>query len=225
MIFLFQILPEFTKEMFFFSAVSGMGLLFLTIGWIISVIDGGDFEFFGDDIDLDAVTDVDISELDGGLSDIEMDVGQIIDDVSIDEFDGSLPIPSFFSLKVLRIVMLCFGLGGNTGLRLGWDFTNSLVLASVSGFLSGYIVYRAFIFVYKQTIYDYRDPQIIGREGRVTLDIPSGGFGQIVVYIVGQRYIFRAAGMENQAISEGTSIVIKNKRKGTCFVESIELSA
>ncbi|MFK7947636.1 MAG: hypothetical protein AB8G11_08605 [Saprospiraceae bacterium] len=216
-------MPEFTREMLFFSAVSGFGLLLLSIGWIISVFDG-EFEFFGGEIDLDGVSDIDISELDGGLSDAQIDVSEMVDDVSVDEFDGGLPIPSFFSLKVIRIVLLCFGLGGNTGLRIGWDFINSLILAFITGFLSGYIVYRAFIFVYKQTIYDYRDPKIVGRKGRVTLAIPAEGFGQIVVYIVGQRYIFRAKSFRGKAIEQDVNIIIKNKRKGTCYVEPIETS-
>ena len=210
MIFLFQILPEFTSEMFFFSAVSGFGLLLLMIGWIISVFDG--------DIDLDSFRNVDISELGGGLSDLDSNVGQMVNDNNLNEFTGGFPFPSFFSLKVFRIVMLCFGLGGNTGLRLGWDFTNSLILAVITGFLSGYIVYRGFIFVYKQTMYDYRDPQIIGREGRVTLDIPNDGFGQILVDVVGQRHIFRATSTDGNAIKQGTNIIIKNKKRGTCYV-------
>ena len=211
MIFLFQILPEFTSEMFFFSAVSGFGLLLLMIGWIISVFDG--------DIDLDSFRNVDISELGGGLNDLDSNVGQMVNDNNLDEFTGGFPFPSFFSLKVFRIVMLCFGLGGNTGLRLGWDFTNSLILAVITGFLSGYIVYRGFIFVYKQTMYDYRDPQIIGREGRVTLDIPNDGFGQILVDVVGQRHIFRATSTDGNAIKQGTNIIIKNKKRGTCYVK------
>jgi len=211
MIFLFQILPEFTSEMFFFSAVSGFGLLLLMIGWIISVFDG--------DIDLDSFRNLDISELGGGLSDLDSNVGQMVNDNNLNEFTDGFPFPSFFSLKVFRIVMLCFGLGGNTGLRLGWDFTNSLILAVITGFLSGYIVYRGFIFVYKQTMYDYRDPQIIGREGRVTLDIPNDGFGQILVDVVGQRHIFRATSTDGNAIKQGTNIIIKNKKRGTCYVE------
>lgn len=214
MIFLFQILPEITTEMIFFSGVSAMGLLLLGIGWIISTLDG-DIDFFGSDTNT-----FNTEGFVGGVN--ENNASEIIDDVSISEFDGDLPMPSFFSIKVLRIVMLCFGIGGNTGLRLGWSFSESLLLGTILGFSSGYILYRAFIYIYKQTIYNYRDPKIIGRTGKVYLDIPTNGFGQILVTIVGKRHIFRAVSIDNTYIQQGTPIIIKNKKKGTCFVEPIE---
>jgi hypothetical protein len=206
MIFLFSLIPEFTNEMLFFSIISLAGLFFLLIGWVLSNFADGNFELFGDDS-------------------IESDFGgtlnnnDFIDDMDVGGFNGDLPIPSFFSLKILRIVMLCFGLGGNVGLRLGFNFLESLILASATGFISGYIIYKIFVYIYSQTIYNYRDPIIIGKEARVTLDIPSDGFGQIIVYIIGQSFIFRAKSANNLPINEGENITIIAKDKGTCTVE------
>lgn len=213
MILLFSIFPEYSSEMLFFSAVSALGLFFLLIGWIASVIGEGGFEFFGDDFS-------DVEGLDFETSDVTTIVNS--DDIDFSGFDGDIPMPSFFSLKVLRIVMLCFGLGGNTGLRIGLDFSNSLLMATIVGFLSGYLVYQAFKYIYKQTFHNFRDPIIVGREGRVILNIPSDGFGQIAVNIVGQRYVFRAKSLDNHPINAGINIKIRKKNKGTCFVETIE---
>ena len=118
--------------MLFFSIISLAGLFFLLIGWVLSNFADGNFELFGDDS-------------------IESDFGgtlnnnDFIDDMDVGGFNGDLPIPSFFSLKILRIVMLCFGLGGNVGLRLGFNFLESLILASATGFISGYIIYKIFV--------------------------------------------------------------------------------
>jgi membrane protein implicated in regulation of membrane protease activity len=200
--FFFLLIPEFTSEMLFFTIFSLAGLFFLLIGWLLNLV-GGDLEMFGDTLDI---------ETPPADSDF-------LGDVDIENFSDGLPIPSFFSLKILRIVMLCFGLGGNVGLRLGFSFYESLIMATATGFISGYIVYKIFIYIYSQTIYNYRDPVIIGREGKVTLSIPSDGYGQIIVYIIGQRFIFRAKSADNSPINEGKSIKIVAKEKATCSVE------
>ena len=211
MIFLFSLISEFTNEMLFFTIVSLAGLFFLLIGWVLSNIVDGDFELFGDD----AIE----ADFDGTPNNSDF-----LDDIDVGSFDGELPIPSFFSLKVLRIVMLCFGLGGNVGLRVGFNFSQSLALATATGFISGYIVYKIFAYIYSQTIYNYRDPIIIGKVAKVTLDIPSDGFGQIIVYIIGQRFVFRAKSIDNTPINESESVTIVAKEKGTCTVKIITSS-
>ncbi len=203
---LYSFLPAFSNESLFFTAVSAMGLFFLLIGWVVSTF-SGDLDLFGDSVDN--------IELDNLSTESSIST---TDEIDFSNPSGDLPMPSFFSLKVFRIIMLSFGAGGNTGLQIGFTFENSLILASITGFLSGFIVYKAFGYIYKQTVYNYRDPIIVGREGRVILGIPTDGYGQITILIVGQRYIFRAKSLSNIPISEGTSVKIIHKLKGTCTV-------
>jgi hypothetical protein len=203
----FLLIPEFTSEMLFFTGISLAGLFFLIMGYLLNFL-GGDSDLFGGD-------SIDLSDEPTAVS------HDLLNDLVMEGFSDRLPIPNFFSLKILRIVMLSFGLGGNIGLRLGFSFYGSLIMATATGFISGYIVYKIFAYIYSQTIYSYRDPIIIGKEEKVTLSIPSDGFGQIIVYIIGQRFIFRAKSANNLPINEGKKVKIVAKKKSTCSVEII----
>jgi hypothetical protein len=200
-------MPKFTPEMLFFTAISLAGLFFLLMGYILNFVDEG-FDLFEDNS----------ISLDLGTTAVNSD---FLNDLDLEDFSAGLPIPSFFSLKVLRIVMLCFGLGGNVGLKLGFSFYGSLITATITGFISGYIVYKTFTYIYSQTIYNHQDPVIIGKEARVTLSIPADGFGQIIVYIIGQRLVFRAKSADNSAINKGEKVKIITKEKATCSVQII----
>lgn len=210
---------------FFFTVCSMIGGFLLFIGFILnSLLDGSSL----DDL-FDGAENLDLS--DGGelldLSDIDeplevMATGElpsVFVDTAIGAFD--IPIPSFFSFKILRIILLVFGLGGNIALHiLKWSFWESFFFGLGAGWLSGYIVYRALVYIYNQTIFHSSDPQIIGRIGKVTLEIPSEGMGQIMIEIVQQRQIYRATSANKIKIEMNTQIQVIGKNKGVCIVRA-----
>jgi len=196
---------ELPQEAIFFSIISFIGLFFLLIGSFLAFYDG-DVNLFGSDIDID--TNLDSPNSDFDFDDLtQLDVGDLV--------------PSFFSLKVFRIILLCFGLGGNLGLYLGYSFFESCLLAILISVGAGYLVYRGYTFIYGNTIYNSDNPNMINREAKVILTVPKGGLGQIAVVVVGERFIFRAKALDNQPIPNNAKVKIIAKEKSIYIVQPI----
>ncbi len=194
---------ELPQEAIFFSIISFIGLFFLLIGSLLALY-GGDLSLFGSDIEIDTNLDTPNTSLE--FDDLtQIDVGDLV--------------PSFFSLKVFRIVLLCFGLGGNLGLYLGYSFFESCLLATLVAFGAGYLIYRGYLFIYGNTIYNSSNPNMINREAKVILPIPNKGLGQIAVVVVGERFIFRAKSIDNQAIANNSIVKIVTKEKSIYIVQ------
>lgn len=133
--------------------------------------------------------------------------------------DTQVPMPSFFSFRVFRVILLIFGLGGNFGLFMGWDIYSSFVLGLVAGLIAGWIAHWMLKFIYRQVIYNQKDPVIVGRIGNVILDIPPNGLGKILLIIVHQRMTFRAKSNTGLAIPTGSKIQVLRKENGICTVK------
>ncbi len=164
----------------------------------------GEVNLFGSDLEIDTNLD-------------SPNTGFEIDDLS--QLDVGDLIPSFFSLKVFRIILLCFGLGGNLGLYLGYNFFDSCLLAVLIAFGSGYLVYRGYTFIYSNTIYNSDSPKMVGRIADVILEIPENGLGQIVVFVVGERFIFRAKSIDAKMIKNNSKVEIISKSKNIYTVK------
>ena len=202
----------------FFMVCSLVGAFLLLVGFVLnSIVGAGGLGDFLDSAD-DLLDQGDMPRFDGAIDDvISGELPSIFLDTPIGEFD--VPVPSFLSFRILRVVLLVFGVTGNIAfLYLEWSFWESFGLGLVSGFSSGYIVYRGLVYVYKQTIYHSRDPQIIGRVGKVMLEIPSEGMGQIMIDVAQQRQLFRAESANNQIIPNHSRVKVIRKRKGVCIV-------
>lgn len=196
---------ELSQEAMFFSIISFIGLFFLLIGSFLALYDG-EISIFGSDIEID-------SNLTSPTMSLELD--------DLTQIDVGDLVPSFFSLKVFRIVLLCFGLGGNLGLYLGYSFFESCLLAILIAFGAGYLIYKGYAFIYGNTIYNSSTPQMVRREAKVILTIPENGLGQITVIVVGERFVFRAKSIDNKAIPNNSKVQIVNKDKSIYTVKKL----
>lgn len=117
----------------------------------------------GHDMDLDADVDIDI------------DVDTDFDGVDTPESGG----PGIFSLKLIMIFLIGFGICGYISESLKWSVP-SIVVAIIGGFTIWFICYNALSWLYnQQSTSQISSVSFVGKQAKVTVPIPSGGTGEV----------------------------------------------
>jgi membrane protein implicated in regulation of membrane protease activity len=123
----------------------------------------------GHDIDLDADIDIDI--------DADVD----IDGADTPDTGG----PGIFSLKLIMVFLIGFGICGFISTSLKWSVP-SIVVALIGGFTIWFICYNALSWLYnQQSTSQVSSASFTGKEAKVTVPIPKGGTGEIYSKIKG----------------------------------------
>lgn len=128
----------------------------------------------------------------------------------ISDGDGG---PSIFSVKILAIAMVGFGVTG-FGIIAGTNFT--MVMASLFG-IGGALVMGIIGFTIIKTIWKQQASStitrsdIIGSVGRLIDAIPANGVGQIACSVRGREETFMAQTKNGQAIPLGHTVKIIDK--------------
>jgi len=111
--------------------------------------------------------------------------------------------PSFFSTRVLSVLVTAFGGTGAIATQMGAGIVASSVIGGLSGvFFAGIILAFARFLYSQQSSSDVRREDLIGRTAEVTVTIPPGGLGQIRC-LVGETLVDRIA-----KAADGQSIVV-----------------
>ena len=111
--------------------------------------------------------------------------------------------PSFFSTRVLSVLVTAFGGTGAIATQMGAGIVTSSVIGGLSGVFFAGIIFAFARFLYsQQSSSDVRREDLIGRTAEVTVTIPSGGLGQIRC-LVGETLVDRIA-----KAADGQSIVV-----------------
>ncbi len=87
---------------------------------------------------------------------------------------------SFFSSRVLSVLVTAFGGFGAIGIHLGYSIGLSTTIGLAGGLVFGAIIYLFASFLYsQQASSDVRVSDLVGSTARVSVTIPKGGVGQI----------------------------------------------
>lgn len=117
--------------------------------------------------------------------------------------DGMDHGPSFFSSRVLSVLVTAFGGTGAIATQMGLGVVASSIIGSLSGFFFAAIIlaFARFLFS-QQSSSDVKRQDLIGRNAEVIVTIAAGGLGQVRC-LVGETLVDRIA----QA-ADGSSIVV-----------------
>lgn len=117
--------------------------------------------------------------------------------------------PSVVSTRVIAAFFAAFGVGGIVARYYGLSHPAASGVGVVCGLVMATIVYQFAKLLYSQQVSsELQMTGIVGSFGHVTVAIPAGGVGQVVVTSAGQQteHLARAAG--GAAIARGTEVVI-----------------
>lgn len=118
--------------------------------------------------------------------------------------------PSFLSSRVLSVFVTAFGGAGAIATTYGVAVMPSSAIGFASGLVFATMIYWFARFLYSQQVTTAVAGQdLIGRQARVVVSIPSGGVGQVRVQ-VGEEVIDKVArSASTDAISANTPVVIE----------------
>lgn len=117
--------------------------------------------------------------------------------------------PSVFSVRIMASFLTAFGVGGVVARYYGL----SQVPASGVGIVSG-IVMSSLVFQFAKALYSQQASSelhmqdLIGTAAEVSVAIPDGGVGQVVLSAGGQRSEHVARGADGHAIPRGSAVVV-----------------
>lgn len=117
--------------------------------------------------------------------------------------DGFDHGPSFFSSRVLSVLVTAFGGTGAIATQMGLGIVSSSIIGSLSGVFFAGLIFGFARFLYsQQSSSDVKRGDLLGRTAEVIVTIPSGGLGQVRC-LVGETLVDRIA----QA-ADGSSIPV-----------------
>lgn len=143
-------------------------------------------------------------------------------EISVDHdvgHDGGGDSISIFSFRTITTFMTAFGGIG----ALCTYFEKTILVASIWGIVAGllfaFIAWWLTSFATKQqasSVIDSSD--LIGKTGVVHTSVPEGGTGEVQIEYAGQRKYMPAKSQEDQPISSGTIVFIKDHVSGVLIV-------
>jgi membrane protein implicated in regulation of membrane protease activity len=161
------------------------GLITIVCGIVLFLM-----AILGSDVDLDADIDIDL-DVDG-----------------LDASDASGP--GIFSLKLIMIFLIGFGIWGFISEYLKWPI-HSVIVGLIGGFVIWFVCYRALGWLYRQqSTSQISSASFIGKEAKVTTPIPQGGTGEIFSRIKGtQKSIYLNARSKDSQKEIGKGVIVK----------------
>lgn len=144
-----------------------------------------------------------VGELFGGDHDVgDHDVGHVGD---VDHGGG----PSIFSVRIMAAFLTAFGVGGVVGRYYDLSHPASSGIGIVVGVVMATVVYQFARLLYsQQASSEVRMTGLIGQTAEVSVAVPPGGVGQVVVYARGERTEHIARAADGGAIPRGADVVI-----------------
>lgn len=157
----------------------------------------------------------------GGDSDAEADADTDLDlDHDVDHGNGNGEGPGALSLR--SISLFATGFGGVA--FLVHNFTGRLLVSSVAGLLSGWVL-AAIALAAIRAIYQQQassmisTTQMTGATGMVTTAIPTAGYGEVLLTVAGRQITRRATTADQAAIPDGTAVRVVKYLGSTVVVE------
>ena len=138
--------------------------------------------------------------------------------------DGDHAEARLFSLRSLLVAATFFGIGGKLAGSVGASPAAILVTAILCGVLAALLTCLLVRFIYRQQASSLlKDRDFIGATGVVHVAIETGGIGEVVVELKGQRKYLPARSADGQAIAVKTPVEIVDNISGYLIVETANL--
>jgi membrane protein implicated in regulation of membrane protease activity len=121
--------------------------------------------------------------------------------------------PGLFSVRIMAAFLTAFGVGGLVARYLGWSHPAASGVGVASGVVMAGLVYQfARILFTQQASSEVQMARLVGRTAEVSVAIPAGGVGQVMLTVGGERteHLARAAG--GQGIARGVEVHISGLR-------------
>ena len=117
--------------------------------------------------------------------------------------------PNIFSTRIIAAFLTTFGVGGIIGRYYGLSHPVSSGIGVVCGALMSTVVYQfAKILYSQQASSELHMTGLVGTTAEVSVAIPAGGVGQIVVSRSGERTEHIARSGTGAAIARGTDVTV-----------------
>jgi membrane protein implicated in regulation of membrane protease activity len=169
--------------MIVYGTVAAVGFLFLLVMLFVGEIFGGDHEI--------------------GTHDVS------VEHADADHGGG----PSIFSARIMASFVTAFGAGGVVARYYNLTHPASSGVGVVSGLVLSTIVYQFAKFLYSQQASSgVKMSSLVGQSAEVSVAIPVGGLGQIVITYGGERSEHVARAADGRALTRGAEVVITGLR-------------
>ena len=130
--------------------------------------------------------------------------------------------PSPFSSRVISLFLTGFGFTGAIGQSYDLGYPASSGLGVGMGLILAFTGFKLIAFFTKQGASStLTDDELIGHVGQVTVPIPAGGLGQIVVDVHGRRVFPSARNVVDAAVAEGAQVKIIRSSGNQVVVEQV----
>ena len=117
--------------------------------------------------------------------------------------------PSPFSVRVLMIFLVAFGITGDIAYRGGVGTLASSVIGAFFGLGIGALAHQLLKFLWKQqSDSTVAGNDFVGKSGEVKIAIPLSGIGQISIEVKGKRVYLLAREIGGDPIEEGAQVFI-----------------
>ena len=117
--------------------------------------------------------------------------------------------PSIFSIRIMSAFLTAFGVGGVVARYYEWSHPAASGLGLLAGVAMAAIVYQFAKLLYsQQASSELRMHGLVGSQAEVSVAIPAGGVGQVVVSSGGARSEHIARSGDGRAFARGTTVVI-----------------
>lgn len=127
--------------------------------------------------------------------------------------------PGIFSARIMASFLTAFGVGGVVARYNHLGHPAASGVGIVSGVALSSIVYQFARFLYsQQASSEVRMTGLVGRSAEVSVSIPEGGVGQVVLSFGGQRSEHVARAADGRALIRGAEVVITGLRGDAVIV-------
>jgi membrane protein implicated in regulation of membrane protease activity len=121
--------------------------------------------------------------------------------------------PGIFSARIMASFLTAFGVGGVVARYNHLGHPAASGVGIVSGVVMSSVVYQFAKFLYsQQASSEVRMSGLVGRSAEVSVSIPEGGVGQVVLSFGGQRSEHVARAADGRALVRGAEVVVTGLR-------------
>lgn len=137
--------------------------------------------------------------------------------------DGmEMATPSFFSFKILLSFLTGFGVAGaiatsadqSVPLSIGWGVGAGFVMAALTYLFVNFLASQ-------QASINVTDTSFIGKEGRIIVEIPEGGIGQVQVNTHAGSLSKLAKAVDGQFVAENSLVTIERLADQVALVKRL----
>lgn len=151
-------------------------------------------------------------------------LGEVLD-FSGDHADGFDGDAHPLSGKTIAVALTAFGATGMITTQYGWSAMMSAITSAVAALLLGAVAWWIITSLYRSTAStDVRMSSLVGRRGQITVHIPAGDVGEVLVTGADSTRHLIARSRDGLAIPTGTAVRVVETIGSAVLVERVDPS-